>query len=159
MTAVTIDLNDQAIINALRQLTYSANHLEPALEEIGAAVRASIDLNFTGQHDPNGNPWEPLSEATLLNRTSGSGQILRDMGLLNRSITYNVKAESVEIGSMSVVDGTNLKYANMMQSGGKKTDFPWLWGDIPERPFVGVSEADKVQILAILSGYLERSIG
>jgi len=151
MTAVTIDLNDQAIINALARLANATNHLEPALDEIGATVAASVMLNFTGQHDPDGNPWEPLSEATLLNRTGGSGQILRDTGRLNRSITHNVSGDSVEIGS-------DVVYANMMHFGGKKADFPWLWADIPERPFVGVSDTDKAEILAILSHHLDRSI-
>ncbi|MDD5274380.1 MAG: phage virion morphogenesis protein [Methylovulum sp.] len=152
MTAVTIDLNDQEIINALGRLAYSANHLEPALDEIGATIAASVMLNFTGQHDPDGNAWEPLSEATLANRRGGEGQILRDTGRLNRSITHNVSDQSVEIG-------TDVVYANMMQFGGKKADFPWLWGDIPERPFVGISEEDKAEILAILSHHLDRSIG
>jgi phage virion morphogenesis protein len=151
MTSVTIDINGPEIINALGQLAYSANHLEPALDEIGAAIAASIMLNFAEQHDPDGNAWEPLSEATLANRRGGEGQILRDTGRLNRSITHNVSGQSVEIGS-------DIVYANMMQFGGKKADFPWLWGDIPERPFVGVSESDKAEILAILSNHLERSI-
>lgn len=152
MTSVAIQLNDQEILASLSALATAANRLEPALDEIGAAVQASISLNFSGQHDPDGNPWEPLSDVTLENRRGGSGQILRDTGRLNRSITYNVQAESVEIGS-------DVVYANMQQFGGKKTDFPWLWGDIPPRPFVGVSEADKAEILAILSRHLERSLG
>lgn len=152
MTAVTIQINDQEILAALSALATAANRLEPALDEIGGAVQASIQFNFSGQHDPDGNAWEPLSDATLENRRGGSGQILRDTGRLNRSITYNAQAESVEIGSDAV-------YANMQQFGGQKTDFPWLWGDIPPRPFVGISEADKAHILAILSDHLERSLG
>lgn len=151
MPAATIEINDHEILAALAQLERTVGYLEPALDEIGATIAASVMLNFTGQHDPDGNAWKPLSDATLANRRGGEGQILRDTGRLNRSITHNVTSQSVEIGS-------DIVYANMMQFGGKKADYPWLWGEIPERPFVGVSESDKAEILAILSNHLERSI-
>lgn len=153
MTAATIEINDYEILAALTRLARNVDHLEPALNEIGFNVKQSILQNFEGQHDPDGNAWEGLSDATLENRRkSGAGaEILRDTGLLNRSISYETGAFAVEIGS-------DKKYANMMQFGGKKAEYPWLWGDIPERPFVGVSDADRGQILDILGDYLERSV-
>jgi phage gpG-like protein len=44
-------------------------------------------------------------------------------------------------------------YAAMQQFGGTKAEFPHLWGDIPERPFLGVSDDEK-EILEIISDYL-----
>jgi phage gpG-like protein len=38
----------------------------------------------------------------------------------------------------------------MQQFGGTKARFPNLWGNIPARPFLGVSAADKDEILEIL---------
>lgn len=151
MPAAQIEINDYEILAALTQLARNVDYLEPALDAIGATVKASIQLNFSEQHGPDGDPWEPLSEATLANRRGGGGQILRDTGLLNRSITYNANDTAVEIGSDKV-------YANMMQFGGKKSDFPWLWGDIPERPFVGISEADQDEILSLLRHYLALAV-
>lgn len=165
MTAATIEIDDYEILAALTQLARNVDHLEPALDAIGDTVKAGILLNFREQHDPDGEPWEPLSPATLEQRrdpnrnsanrnnpkpTKTGAQILRDTGLLNRSISYETSAFAVEIGSDKV-------YANMMQFGGKKSDYPWLWGDIPERKFAGVSEADRGQILDILGHHLELS--
>jgi phage gpG-like protein len=48
-----------------------------------------------------------------------------------------------------------MAYTNMMQFGGTKSQFPHLWGDIPARPFVGVSDADKAAILDVISRRLE----
>lgn len=154
MTAATIEINDYEILAALTQLARNVDQLEPALEDIGDAVKADILLNFREQHGPDGEPWEPLSDVTLANRRdNGQGaEILRDTGLLNRSITYNTSDTAVEIGSDKV-------YANMMQFGGRKSEFPWLWGDIPERPFAGFSESIRGQILDILGQHLERSVG
>lgn len=153
MTAVTLELDDRDVLRALTQMLYNVDHLEPALDAIGNAMKESILLNFTEQHAPDGEPWETLSDVTLANRRKhGKGaEILRDTGRLNQSITHNTQAFAVEIG-------TDVKYANMMQFGGKRADFPWLWGDIPARPFVGFSEHDIDEITAILRDYLNRSV-
>lgn len=150
MTAVTVDIHDYEVLAALTRLARNVDHLEPALDAIGDAVANSIRLNFEEQHDPDGNAWDALSEATLANRRQeGKGaEILRDTGLLNRSITHQVGDTAVEIGTDKV-------YANMMQFGGTRGDFPWLWGDIPARPFIGVSEADRAEMLDVLGHYLE----
>lgn len=145
MTVSTITIDDQQIIDSLRELHHLTGNLAPVLDEIGSLVQDNVLLNFREQHDPEGNDWLELSDATLAQRRkNGRGaEILRDRGILNRSITYNVSGQSVEIG-------TDEKYANMMQYGGTKTDFPWLWGDIPARPFLGVSDTDKAEINALL---------
>jgi phage gpG-like protein len=44
--------------------------------------------------------------------------------------------------------------ANLQQHGGTKAQWPHLWGDIPARPFLGVSQADEENILDIVSRYL-----
>ena len=150
MTAATITIDDQHIINSLRSLQELTGNIAPILDEIGSLMQDKILLNFREQHDPEGNDWLELSDATLAQRRkNGRGaEILRDTGILNNSITYNVSGHAVEIGSDEV-------YANMMHYGGTKTDFPWLWGDIPARPFVGASDADIAEINALLVRKLE----
>jgi phage gpG-like protein len=46
----------------------------------------------------------------------------------------------------------------MQQFGGSKSEFPHLWGDIPERPFLGISDDDRSNILDIVQSHLEASI-
>jgi phage gpG-like protein len=50
--------------------------------------------------------------------------------------------------------GSNMEYAAMQQFGGTKAEFPHLWGDIPARPFLGVSENDRAEILDIIQAHL-----
>ena len=50
--------------------------------------------------------------------------------------------------------GSNRVYAAMMQFGGTKAAYPHLWGDIPPRPFLGVSEADSANILAQIADWM-----
>ena len=59
---------------------------------------------------------------------------------------------------------TNVEYAVVQQFGAKqgafgrdKRNHPLPWGDIPARPFLGFSDRDKADILAILSEYLDNA--
>lgn len=46
----------------------------------------------------------------------------------------------------------------MMHHGGTKAAFPHLWGDIPARPFLGVSAEDEVNITAQIADYLSGAL-
>jgi phage gpG-like protein len=50
--------------------------------------------------------------------------------------------------------GSNKEYAAMQQFGGTKAQFPHLWGDIPARPFMGVSDDDERELLALVHDHL-----
>ncbi len=47
----------------------------------------------------------------------------------------------------------------MQQFGGNKSKFPNLWGDIPARPFLGISDADEKMIVSTVNEYLRSVIG
>lgn len=57
-------------------------------------------------------------------------------------------------GCNEVGIGSPMVYASMQQYGGNKSDFPNLWGNIPARPFLGASEADKVNIADLVRSYM-----
>lgn len=108
-----------------------------------------IDREKTG---PDGALWAAWS--SWYARTRGSAQSLlvaSDPGL-RRSI------ENQTTGDRAIV-GTNLIYAAMHQFGGTKAQFPHLWGDIPARPFLGLSGDNRSEIeelvVDMLGGVLE----
>lgn len=70
-----------------------------------------------------------------------------ESGALGQQIHYRVKGHTLEVGSV-------MKYAAMQQFGGTKAQFPHLWGDIPARPFLGISSTDKDQIQESITDYL-----
>lgn len=69
-------------------------------------------------------------------------------GILSTDIHYEYDANSLLVG-------TGREYGAMMQFGGARAQFKNLWGDIPARPFLGISPADETNIIAILSRHLE----
>lgn len=61
------------------------------------------------------------------------------------------------VGDDYVQIGSDRPYAAMQQFGGAKSKFPNLWGDIPARPFLGISDADKQSILDTIADHLAGS--
>ena len=81
-------------------------------------------------------------------RSAAKKPLTGETRALQTTINYQLQgAHGVSIGSPMV-------YAAMQQFGGTKSQFPQLWGDIPARPFLGVSATDKTNILDILGSYL-----
>ncbi|MDO9141451.1 MAG: phage virion morphogenesis protein [Methylobacter sp.] len=145
---ISIDYNDTAVLNALRELAQHAGNLRPALKEIGEDLKESTKQRFGTYTGPDGVMWATNSDATYERKGDRSGIPLTDYGTLGNTIGYRL------VGNDEVQIGSPMEYAAMMQFGGTKDEFPHLWGDIPARPFLGISDADKDGILAVLRDYL-----
>jgi len=92
----------------------------------------------------------------------------RGVALVNakRPLVGEARALSTQIhyraGQASVEVGSSMEYSAVQQFGAQKGAFgstkrgaPIPWGDIPARPFLGLSGSDKAAILDIISGYLK----
>ena len=133
MTDITIQIENQEVLNELDRLHRAVTNMQPAMRSIGAAVKSNIELCFRDTKSPDGINWAALSPATIANRRANSDVPLNDTGVLKNSFT-------VQAGAQSVVVGTNAPQAALMNFGGKKAQFPNLWGDIPARPFMPTSQ-------------------
>lgn len=136
---------DEQIMQDLQRLERSVGDLSPALEEIGDVLIESTKQRFNSGEGPDGQPWAENSPVTIDRK--GRNQPLIDEGTLAEQLSYAVTGNQLEVGS-------SMEYAAMQQFGGTKSEFPHLWGDIPARPFLGISEADAAEILAIVHDHL-----
>lgn len=176
---IDVVFDDREIQAALRNLQQSIENPRPALRAIGERLTKSTKKRFATATGPDGQRWPANSQVTYENflehktgnydesgkRTGNKdGYYLRDgrvgvraarlmagklpltgeTGALGTTITYQL------LGNDAVEIGSPMEYAAMMQFGGTVDEFPHLWGDIPERPFLGISEEDKAEILNIL---------
>lgn len=137
--------DDAEVIAALHRLYDRVGNIRPALAEIGEAMTESTKRRFGSATGPDGVLWQTNSEVTLAHKRGS--RPLTDYGDLADSITSQSDGFAMEIGS-------NLDQAAMMQFGGTKAEFPHLWGDIPARPYLGISGQDKVAILEIIDRHL-----
>jgi phage virion morphogenesis protein len=128
----------------------------PALRIIGGDLISSIEENFQreGRYASAGsmrggtNRWEPLRPSTrALREKAGKwpGKILQVSGHLAASITKEVSATSLILGS-------NLPYAAIHQLGGQAGRGRNV--TIPARPYLVIQDEDLEDIIDILTDYL-----
>jgi len=134
------------VLAVLQRLERSCLDMSPALRAIGEDLVESTKQRFVAGAGPDGTPWPDNSAVTI--ERKGRNQPLVDEGSLMASIHYQL------VGRDTLEIGTPMEYAAMQQFGGTKEEFPWLWGDIPQRPFLGFSSKDEAGILATLEDYL-----
>lgn len=151
---INIELDDAEVLHAFNALRRASGDLTPAMRDIGEALLNSTRERFNSQTDPDGQPWAPLSEATLARKTRNKDKILTRDGDLRRELSYREGPDFVEIGSPRV-------YASTMQFGAEAGAFgatargqPIPWGDIPPRAFLGLSDDDRERILEIVLDHL-----
>ena len=108
--------------------------------------KQTIRERFDKQQSPEGQKWKPLSPATIKHRMKhhkkGIIKILQDTGELRRSIACEADNNSVKVGS-------KLKYARTHQFGR---------GNIPARPFLGLTQAEKTYITSMFTHYVKRHL-
>ncbi|MGX2039883.1 phage virion morphogenesis protein [Methylocaldum sp. MU1018] len=148
---IEITISTAALDRALTHLEQAGRNLSPAFKDIGEALINSTRERFDEGRGPDGTRWADNRPVTLA-RKNGAKPLIGETGLLSTEIHYDA-------GPTRVMVGSNKEYAAMQQFGGKKSEFPHLWGDIPARPFVGVSKADEEEILAIVLDHLKRAAG
>lgn len=166
---LSIKYTDKQVQDRLSEIISRSKNMRPAFLEIGEDLLESTKRRFSTTISPDGVRWEENSPTTIIRYLAQfSGSFKKDGSLskkgekrsankkpltgetrtLASTINYQLKgAAGVSIGSPKV-------QAAMMQFGGTKARFPHLWGDIPARPFLGISDKDRSNILDITASYL-----
>lgn len=150
---------------ALAELARRTDDMSPAMREIGSALLSDFQDNFEGQHDPEGKPWRPLSEMTVIGRIGGvkktytkkmrftarAKRLMGDLKMLQAShrlelsLTYQASKDAVEAG-------TNVVYAAIHNFGGEAGRGHKI--KIPARQFIGLNSSAPDRILGIVNRYL-----
>ena len=152
---ISIVLDDQAVQAAFSRLLKSGHDSQPLMASVGEILLNSTRARFADEEDPDGNPWEPLKASTRARKTKNPDRILTASGLLGgSSINTRAGRRQVEIGSSRLYAATHQFGAKKGQFGSTQRGAPIPWGDIPARPFLGLSAQDKEDIEATISDYL-----
>lgn len=142
---IRIEVKDDEVTAALAALSARLANMTPVMQEVGEFLVASTKDRFGRSEAPDGSKWAPKSPVT---EGRDRRPLFGPSGKLSQQIFAVPGPTSVEVGS-------NRIQAAMMQFGGTRAAYAHLWGDIPARPFLGVSETDRAGILAIVGGWLE----
>ena len=166
---IVVGLSAAGFEQGLRNLERAAVNLRPVYEDIGQELVNTTLRRFETSTAPDGTQWAPNSPVTM-GRLIGANMRKKD-GTLNKRGEQRIASKkpligetrllSTEIhsivGASGLMVGSNKVQAAMMHFGGAKADFPHLWGDIPPRPIVGLSNADEREVLALMLDHLQRA--
>ncbi len=147
-----------SVQQSLRGLVAAGHDLTPVMREIGEHLLNSTRDRFRDEQDPTGAPWAPLSGTTIAKKRRNRGRILTESGILGGTLAVRAGATSVEVGSPSIYAGTHQFGAKKGSFGSTTKGHPIPWGDIPAREFLGLSDADRVEITDIVSEYLAEQL-
>lgn len=166
---IKIEINDAAITAALAELAAKLTDMTPIMQDIGEGLTASTKDRFAKGVAPDGTAWAKNSPVTLA-RKKDTRPLFGSTpagAALHSQIFYEAGQDYVEVGSNKV-------YAAVQQFGAEKGAFGAFigkdklgrdhfhsipWGDIPARPFLGVSEDDETEILESIRGALSGFVG
>ncbi|WP_158971986.1 phage virion morphogenesis protein [Chachezhania sediminis] len=164
---ITVEINDAQVRQALDEIARALTDLTPAMQDIGEYLTETTKERFRKGVSPEGTPWAPKSQATIDAYVARKDKVdFRPLhgpsGRLSSEISYQAGPSQVEIGS-------NLIYAAVQHFGAEAGQFgarigtdkrgrfyfmPIPWGDIPARPFLGLSAEDRTGVLEILEEYV-----
>ncbi|NOT66397.1 MAG: phage virion morphogenesis protein [Methylotenera sp.] len=149
---IEVKFDNKTVLQALGKLANASANPRPALLSIGEDLVKSTKNRFNESRGPDGKAWAPNSPLTLI-RKRGTKPLI-DNGILRDQISYAEEGNTLTIFS-------TLEYAATQQFGAKKGAFgrtkrnaPIPWGDIPSRPFLGISFGDEQMIEETISDYL-----
>ena len=171
-----IEVSDQAVRAALGRIREAGSDMSPILRAIGEDVMERTKERFTTATGPSGTPWAGNSQVTLARYIeSRGGKNFNKEGRLNKRGATLVASKKplqgltgdlarqfhILVTQDSVTVSNSMIYAAMQQFGGKKSEFPKLWGDIPPRPFFPITPGGDLYpqesdlIVAQLVEYIE----
>ena len=173
-----ISLDVSPALNALQNTAAKLGNLSPVHRAIGELLVDSTKQRFADSQAPDGSTWQSLSETTLMQyvstfgksnfgasgrinkagaaRVQGRKPLIGESKSLSTQIFYEVSANGNEL-----TVGSPMVYAAVQQFGQKKgasgtmkNGRPIPWGDIPPRPFIGLSTDDLAMMQRQYSYYI-----
>ena len=120
------------------------------LPRIGEYVQRTTQERFRTQTDPEGKPWQALAASTLAKKTKNRDKILTEHGWLRSRINWRVLPDgrSVAIGTPMIYGATHQFRAPKAPRGRGP------WGAIPARRYLGLSDADKKHLIALVNRFI-----
>lgn len=162
----TLNFNEDGLTPRLRQLEERSGDLTPVLQVLGEYLVQSTQDRMLKGLQPDGKPFAPRSKTTLAVYAARGfkfgPQPLNKSGEMRQQLHYQASATGLTWGSNAI-------QAAVMQFGAEKGAFgsyegkgfggstPTIslpWGDIPARPFLGLSDADRSAIVEELEEWL-----
>ncbi|VXC72103.1 putative Phage virion morphogenesis (tail completion) protein [Pseudomonas sp. 8Z] len=147
-----VEVSDSQVGELLAKLAERMGDLRTPLEDIREYLHQSTDERFRQQVGPDGSPWAPLAPSTLA-RKKGP-RTLRESGDLQDTLRGQVQGDELLFGTDRPYGAVHQFGQRAGASGRNRRGSPIPWGDIPARPYLGLSAEDETEVLAIVESWL-----
>lgn len=175
---IKIEINDEEIQAALARAQALLADLSPVMDDIGRQLIESTKLRIVAGESPDGSSFAPRSETTLARyarqgKVPKGGPLRLNDYMRQSSLHHNYGPDFTEVGSSAIqaavmqfgaaqgafgaVMGRTKPTAKRPKSQDYFAHLPW--GNIPARPFLGISDEDRTDILDIIAEALTASLG
>lgn len=152
---VELEFDNSQVLTAVRGALAELADPRPMLLDIGEALVNSTRDRFSAQRGPDGQTWKSLSPRYLATKSPNPGKILQRRGDLVRQIFPQVEGATLLVGTDRVYGAVHQFGALKGAFGKTRRGAPIPWGDIPARPFLGISDDDAEEIIAITRDHLQ----
>jgi phage virion morphogenesis protein len=178
---IRIEVDSKPVLKALQHMIDAGRDLAPALEEIGEHLKETTKRRFgASTGPPDGERWPANSDVTLqryldmfkgsrkkdgdlskkgAQRVGAKKPLIGETGNLSLTIAYVVRGNTLEVGSPEIYAGVQQFGAKQGAFGSNRRGAPIPWGDIPARPFLGLSSDDERMVLDVISDHLLSASG
>ncbi|MEL7315436.1 MAG: phage virion morphogenesis protein [Cyanobacteria bacterium J06559_3] len=139
-----LETEADAVLRVIADIESRAKDWTPALNEAALYMEAQTKENFAKQQDPDGNPWQPLAQSTLIQKRKrkAPSAILRDTSSLVSGITARPAS-----ATQSSVETTANRTAGLWHQRGTKR--------MPQRRYMGFAQRHIDAIEQILKGHVD----
>ncbi len=166
-------VDDVEARRALAGLAAGAGNLRPVLGELGELMVESTKQRFQSSTGPDGLKWKENSQVTkeraagaFSNRRPGARAsriankkpLIGESKALSTTIFYRATDDTLEWGSPMEYSATHQFGASKGAFGKTRRNSPIPWGDIPARPFLGLSADDEVTVRDRFNRYLKSTL-
>lgn len=137
----------------LRKMLHDKADIRAAFSHLGSRKQGSALVGFKKEYFKKDGSLTKKSQDLL----AGKKPLIGELGKLAEQIDPSYTQNSVTVTANPI-------YAAIQQFGGKKSQFPNLWGDIPARPFMPITATGQIypdeerDIVAILNAHLQKAI-
>lgn len=147
---LNVELDDSRTGAALTELVGRLGDLTTPLLDIAEYLHQSTDDRFRRQVAPDGSPWAPLAPSTLVRKKTS--KILRQDGYLQDTMRHSVSDNELALGTDRPY-GAIHQFGQRKGTSGSSGGHPLPWGDIPARPYLGLSSDDETEVVLLIRDY------
>lgn len=159
---IRVDVKQDNVTAALDQLSDRLADLSPVMAQISEFLLDSTLERFKTGTAPDGSPWAAKSPTTIAayerrKQTVSYRPLIGPSRMLSAASNFSTAsgADFARISSRAIQSAVMQFGAGKGAFGANKAGRPIPWGDIPARPFLGLSAEDSNTVLTVLGNWMQ----